>query len=64
MVEGFTPTNAPAFSSVNPLPQAETISSAILSVNMSRPFFAFSIGALGGALISSMPYPTIKYLKI
>jgi hypothetical protein len=63
MVEGLTPTSAPAFSKVNPLPQAATISSAILSENISRPFLAFSI-ALGAAPFSSMPYLTIKYLKI
>jgi len=54
MVEGLTPTSAPAFSKVNPLPQAATISSAILSENISRPFLAFSIGALGVALSSSI----------
>jgi hypothetical protein len=63
IVEGLTPTNAPAFSKVNPLPHAATISSAILSENISRPFFAFSI-APGAAPDSSIPYLTIKYIKI
>jgi hypothetical protein len=54
IVEGLTPTNAPAFSKVNPDPHADMISSANSLVKISRPFFAFSIGAVESAADSSI----------